>query len=172
MQLVTLSHYFFQTIRLCLFLTISLDFYHRPQQPGRPPQGPPLVPPLGGWGRPTMTGLASSRALTAPSSELRTSQMGIAALIRRQQTRQPQRGRYRPGRRQRGRLGGLCRGFGHRLHRYHRFQPRPLVSRLARLTPADDVRHHLHGRHSGGFGDQVDPVASPVAGPVQGCDLL
>jgi hypothetical protein len=90
--------------------------YHRPQRPGRPP----LVPPLGGGGvHPHKSRLASSRVLAAPSSALLASRVGIAALVRRQLARQPERGRHRPGRRRRRRLRGFGRREGSSLHRNH-----------------------------------------------------
>jgi hypothetical protein len=166
MQLVTLSQFVFLKLSaysICFFFeqdTFTHILYHRSQRPGRPPLGPPLLPPLGGGSGggavpPTATSLAFSRCLAAPSSSLRASRVGIAALVYRQLARQPKRRRYGPGRRRRGRLCGLCGMLWRGLHRYYGFQPRPLVGRLAGLGPVDDVGHHLHGGHSGGVRGQV-----------------
>jgi hypothetical protein len=116
--------------------------------------------------------LASSRVVAAPSSALLASRVGVPALVRRQLTGQPQRGRYRLGRRRRHRLSGLSRREGSGLHWNHRFQPRPLVCRLRRLASAGDACHQLHGGHSSGVGGQVDPVAGLDAGPVNGGKFL
>ncbi len=86
------------------FLSLSLFFY---QRPGRPPRGPPLAPPLGG-GHSRGSGLASSLLLAASPPALLASRVCVAALVGRQLAGQPERGRYRPGRRR-----GLHR-FGRR----------------------------------------------------------
>ncbi len=103
-----------------------------------------------GVGPPHSCLLASSRDVASPPSALLASRVIVPALVRRQLTGQPQRGRYRLWRRRRCRLGGLCRRWGVGPHWNHRFQPRPLGCRLLRLASAGDALHRLRGGHSGG----------------------
>ncbi len=88
--------YFLQNFpRMPLFLKIiSLVFYHRTQRPGRPPRGPPLVPPRGGGGASHRDRIGLLSCLDRPVLRAKASRVGIAALIRRQLTRGFEKNEY------------------------------------------------------------------------------
>jgi hypothetical protein len=118
------------------FLSLSLFFLPAALAARAAASGPASDPSSWGGGAPSR--LASSLLLAASPSALLASLMCVAPLVGRQLAGQPERGRYRPGRRRRRGLHRFGRREGGRPHRDHRFQPRPLVGWLGRLA-ADDA---------------------------------
>jgi hypothetical protein len=153
-----------------LQFTVSFSFLPAAPAARAAASGPASGTSSWGGGRSRGSGLASSLLLAASPPTLLASRVCVAALIGRQLARQPERGRYRPGRRrQRG------------LHRFGRRGGVDLTgitdSSLALLLAGSAVSppmtgHHLHGGDSGGVGGEVHPVACPDAGPVNGGQFL